>query len=261
MNIHSIAVVGSLLFFAIGCFGQAATTSTFAVASLKKSAQAAGRDARGAIVIGADRVSARNVSLKDLLVAAHHLEPYQVSGPGWLDSDEFDMDARADGPVSQEQLRLMLQNLLSERFQLSLHRYEKEVATYALVIDRNGPKIQPAPQGTKAGERSAPAAGRRSFHGDMRQLANLLSVQLSIPAVSDPTRPSIATASPVPVIDKTGLPGSYDFSVDFRPEPDTDMFQLWQRILQDRLGLKLENRKVQAQFLVVDRAARIPLPN
>jgi uncharacterized protein (TIGR03435 family) len=184
-----------------------------------------------------------------------------VSGPGWLDSDEFDMDARADGPVSQEQLRLMLQNLLSERFQLSLHRYEKEVATYALVIDRNGPKIQPAPQGTKAGERSAPAAGRRSFHGDMRQLANLLSVQLSIPAVSDPTRPSIATGSPVPVLDKTGLQGVYDFSVDFRPEPDSDMFQLWQRILQDQLGLKLENRKVQAQFLVVDRAARIPLAN
>jgi uncharacterized protein (TIGR03435 family) len=151
----------------------------------------------------------------------------------------------------------MLRSLLTERFQISMHTDTKEVRVHALVIDKNGPRIHPA----KDGERSVAAAGQRSFHGDLHQLANLLSVQLSIPPIADPGRPSIASGSPVPVLDKTGLQGIYDFSFDFRVEADSDMFQLWQRILQDQLGLKLENQKARAEFLVVDRAERIPIVN
>jgi uncharacterized protein (TIGR03435 family) len=256
---RAIIALGSLALFAGGSFGQIAAGPVFDVASVKPSQHAVGRDASGEIVTGADRLSGRNVTLKDLIAGAYHLERYQVSGgPRWLDSDEFDIDARAGGPVSKEQLGLMLQALLAERFHLALHREAREARVYVLGIAEHGPKIHPATEEDRSAAK-APAAGRR-FHGDLHQLANLLSVQLSIPEVSDPTRPAIA-GSPVPVLDQTGLPGIYDFSVDVRPEAGGDMFLLWQRVLRDQLGLKLEGQKAKVEFLVVDRAERTPAAN
>ena len=93
------------------------------------------------------------------------------------------------------------------------------------------------------------------------ELANLVSVQLSIPTNSDSTRPGIAANTPVPVIDKTSLDGAYDIKVDLKPEAGSDMFLLWQRILQDKFGLKLESQKAKIELLVVDRARRVPLAN
>jgi uncharacterized protein (TIGR03435 family) len=238
----------TLLLFTSGCFGQ-----TFAVASVKPSPRTVGKDARGQIAIGADRLSGRNVSLKGFIVAAYGLELFQVSGgPGWLDIDEFDIDARADGPASKEQLGMMLRALLTERFHLAAHQESKETRLYVLGVDKNGPKIHPIGRATGL---------PMGFRGDMRQLANLLSVQLSIPAIADPGRPSMASGAPVPVLDKTGLQGIYEFNIDFRPEVGVDMFLLWQRLLGDQAGLKLESQKAKTEFLVVDRAERIPVAN
>ena len=250
-------VLWLLVLFTGGSFGQGAASLQFAVASVRPSRRVAGRDSRGQIVTGVDKVSARNVSLMDLMVEAYRLERYRVSGgPGWLDSDEFDVEAKADGPAGKDRLRLMLQTLLSDRFQLAVHRETKEIRAYALVVDKNGPKIHPRKEGESSTE-----AGEREFHGDLRQFANLLSIQLSIPAVTDPSKPAMATGSPVPVLDGTGLEGTYDIGVDFRPEPGGDMFTRWQAFLQERLGLKLERRKTGTEFLVIDRAQRTPIEN
>jgi uncharacterized protein (TIGR03435 family) len=67
--------------------------------------------------------------------------------------------------------------------------------------------------------------------------------------------------SPIAVLDKTGLPGIFDFSVDIHPELGTDMFTSWQRVLEDQLGLRIESRKGNLAVLVVDEAARIPTEN
>jgi uncharacterized protein (TIGR03435 family) len=131
---------------------------------------------------------------------------------------------------------------------------------YDLIADKHGARIRAttdaAPPAAKAG-----AVGPRSFHGDMQQFADLLSIQLSIAMPDDPTRPGRASGLPVPVLNKTGLPGIYDFSVEIRPEPGADMLTLWQSVLQDQLGLKLESRKEQVEVLVIDHAERIPVPN
>jgi uncharacterized protein (TIGR03435 family) len=233
--------------------------SAFSVASLKPSARIAGRDARGSFAFAPDRVSARNVSLKDLILQAYDLMPYQIAGgPGWLDSDEFDLDARSETPANREELRRMLQNLLAERFHLTLRTEEKEIRAYVLSVDKAGAKIHAVSAETPP----APSApGRRPFHGDLDQFARLLSIQLSIPTSNDPTRPSMAAGPGVPVVNNTGLPGVYDFSVEFRPEAGVDMFLLWQRILQEQLGLKLESRRIQAKLYTVERAERIPAAN
>jgi uncharacterized protein (TIGR03435 family) len=103
---------------------------------------------------------------------------------------------------------------------------------YELVVDKGGPKIGPPKSG-------APAAsnGGFPFHGGMRQLADLIALQLTISAPADPARPGFAGGPPPVVLDKTGLEGVYDFAVDIRPEPGGDMVTLWQRYAQERLGL------------------------
>ena len=65
----------------------------------------------------------------------------------------------------------------------------------------------------------------------------------------------------IPVVDKTGLTGIYDFNVEIRPELGTDMLALWQRALPEQLGLRLEARKGQVGVIVIDSAAGIPTPN
>lgn len=244
-----------LLGFAL--LAMAALAQTFDVASVKPSPRAVGKDYRGAVVLGADRISARNVSLKAFIVEAYHVQPFQVTGgPGWLDLGEFDIDARSGGPATKDQLRSMLQALLSDRFHLVLHRESKEMRVYALLVDKGGPKLHPA-----TGD-LPPTTSPQKIHGDMRQLSNLISIGLSIPTVDDPTRPAIASGPPVPVVDKTGLDGNYDISVNLRPDDaGGDSFTRWQRALRDQLGLKLESRRATVEVLVVDRVERTPTAN
>jgi uncharacterized protein (TIGR03435 family) len=75
------------------------------------------------------------------------------------------------------------------------------------------------------------------------------------------TRAAVASKSQIPVVDKTGMSGIFDFSVDMHPELGTDMFAAWQRALQDQLGLKIESRNENLMVLVVDQAAKIPTAN
>jgi uncharacterized protein (TIGR03435 family) len=233
----------------------AAAAQVFEVASVKPSAHPVGKDARGAITFEPNRVSARSVSLLNLIVAAWRVQPFQVTGgPGWLDLDEFDLDARAASASGKEQLGAMLQSLLAERFHLSLRRDTKEMRVYALTVDKGTPRLHAA-----TGE-LAPTTSPANFHGDMRQFANLISIQLSIPPIDDPTRPSIASGPPVPVIDKTGLEGNFDISVDL-PHDLGDAFTRWQRALRDQLGLKLESARAPVETLVIDRVDRKPSVN
>jgi uncharacterized protein (TIGR03435 family) len=243
--------------FCLGLLASAALAQPFEVASVKPSARAVGKDYRGAVVFGSERVSARNVSLKGLIVEAYHVQPFQVSGgPGWLDLDEFDIDARAGATTTKDQLRSMLQALLADRFHLTIHRNSKEMRVYALSVDKGGPKLRPA-----TGE-LRPTTSPQNFHGDMRQFANLISIGLSIPTVDDPTRPAIASGSPVPVVDKTGLEGNFDISVNLRPDDaGGDGFARWQQALRDELGLKLESTHAPVELLVVDSAERMPTAN
>jgi len=233
----------SVIFILLSCV---ALGQTFEVASVKPSQQQVGKDDQGQITIGPAGLGGRNVTLKSLIAEAYQLQPHQViGGPNWLDSNEYDIEAKADAPASQDQLRLMLRALLADRFRLTLHRETKELQVYELVVDKNGPKVHAAKEGQS-----------------MRDLANLISIRLTIPAVSDdPSKPSIASGPPVPVLDKTGLEGIYDIRVDLKPEPGVDSYTLWQRLLQDRLGLKLESRKAKMEVVVIDGAEKTPTSN
>src|ERR1700678_1726499 len=237
--------------------GQASTAApAFDVASVKSSQHLLGPDYNNQLSYSPNGIIARNVTLRRLVAEAYQLQLNQVLGPSWLDKDEYDIEARAAGAGTREQHALMLRGLVAERFKLTQHSEMREMRVYELVIGKSGPKIRPISDGENP---TAPAGFH--FHGDLRQFADLLTVQLSIPAPMNPAEPARASASPILVLDKTGLPGIFDFSVDIHPELGTDMFTSWQRALEDQLGLRIEGRKGNVTVLVVDEAERIPTAN
>jgi len=228
----------------------------FDVASVRQCQHTVGPDYNNQLTYSPNGLTARNVTLQRLVAEAYGLRLTQVSGPGWLDQNEYDIDARTAGANTREQMAGMLRSLLAGRFNLVEHSEVREMRVYELIVDKSGPKIHPL----KDGESSTIQSGFH-FHGDMREFADLLTVQFSIPAANNPSEPARAGGPQIPVVNKTGLAGTFDFSVDMRPELGTDAFTLWQRALQSQLGLSIESRKESLAILVVDSAAKIPTEN
>jgi uncharacterized protein (TIGR03435 family) len=150
----------------------------------------------------------------------------------------------------------MLRTLLAERFKLTLHTEVRQMRLYELTASKGGLKIQPALPGEAT-------TGGRGFHfrGDMHRFADLLGLQFSIPATDNPNAPVRASGPPVPVIDRTGLKGEYEFSADVHPELGADAFTAWQRVLEDQLGLHIESRKGDVEVVVIDNALKAPTEN
>ena len=231
------------------------------MASVKPSQRQLGPDGSGRISFVPAGLRGRNVTLKHLIAGAYGVQPYQISGgPNWLDIDQFDVEAKADGPIASQQAALMLRTLLGDRFRLSLHPETRELRVYDLVVDKHGAKLRAATD-AEVPTAQAGTTGPAGFHGTLQEFAGLLSIQLSIPVLDDPGKPGVASGHPVPVRDKTGLAGIYDIGVEVRPEPGAESFTLWQRVLQDQLGLRLESRKAEVDVLEIDHAERVPTGN
>ena len=126
-------------------------TLKFEVASVKPSRPG---DNAGGIrpAPGGERYVATNLTLMQLIAVAYRTKSDQVvAGAKWMETDHFDMNAKAERPSTLEELHIMLQDLLAERFKLQLHHQTKELPIYALVVDKGGIKMQPH-QGQSAGD-------------------------------------------------------------------------------------------------------------
>jgi uncharacterized protein (TIGR03435 family) len=236
--------------------GQSPGRPAFEVASVKPSQRQVGADYNNQFAISPSGITARNATLRRLVSEAYGIQVRQVVGPSWLDQNEYDIEARTGDNANREQLDLMLRTLLAERFNLKQHRETREMRVYELLVDKDGTKIH----SVKSGETARAGAGFR-FHGDMRQFADFLAVQLSIPILDDPTQPGRAGGPAIPVLDRTELPGVYDLAVDVKPELGIDSFTLWQRALREQMGLRIKSRRGPVDVVVVDDAARGPSEN
>ena len=240
----------------IACASAQPPQPSFDVASVRPSQHNVGPDYNNQITSSPAGFTARNVTLKRLVSEAWHCQLNQVFGPPWLDQNEYDIEARVPEGASKEQIALMLRSLLADRFHLKEHGSTRQMRVYELTVAQGGPKIHPIQPGDPAA-----AGSGLHFRGDMRQFADLLAIQFSIPAPGSPDAPVKAGGSPTPVLDKTGLPGVYEFNADLRPELGTDLFTAWKRVLGDQLGLKIESQKNDVAVVVVDDAAKIPTGN
>jgi uncharacterized protein (TIGR03435 family) len=240
--------LGAALLVCAAAFSQ---TPVFEVATVKAAARGGG----GGITTDPGRLSARNVSLKELMVDAYQVQYSQIlGGPEWLGSDMFDVEAKSEQPVGRNQLRLMLRALLNDRFKLSVHTDKKEMGVYTLRVMKGGSKLHSVEDAPAAPAKSGPGVWR--FRGELSRFAGVLAVQLTIPMSMDPTAPSRATGPVVPVLDQTGLAGVYDIELSLASEPGSDTFTIWQRALREKYGLQLESRKQPMEMLIVDHAEK-----
>jgi uncharacterized protein (TIGR03435 family) len=248
-------ITAVLLIAVCSLFGQAVDTRpAFEVASVKPDRSGTGVDR---IQHSQGRLIIENVSLKRLIGMAHGVpegREYLLSGPNWLDSENFDIAATFPPETANPGVLVMLQRLLEERFQLKLHRETKEFSAYALVVAKGGPKLHPAVRQGGAYKFSAQAGHAVASSLTMAQLADRLS------------RPAFQLDRQV--VDYTGLTGTYDLTLDWRVETaqienqtdTTDRPSIFSA-LTEQLGLSLERRKVALDVLVVDHANRAPTEN
>ena len=259
-------------FFALGVLGSLALAQQkpaleslrFDAVTLKPSAP--GGTAGGIRPLpGGQRYQATNVPIRLMLQVAYHLKAEQiVGGPEWLDSERFDMNARAERPSNVDELHAMLVNLLVDQLKLRFHREKKELPIYALTVDKGNPrKLTPHPA-TSSGDpwievEQDPQPGaflRNTWHGKfspMEYLAFRLGQMLDRP-----------------VVDQTNLKGEYDFDLSFtrdlppniQPgaqlngvEIDTSGPRIFEA-LQKQLGLKLEKQRGEVEIIVIDHAER-----
>lgn len=216
----------------------------------------------------------------------HSLDSDQVSGPPWLSTELFFVDAKVPPGTTKEQLMLMWQDLLAERFHLKIHFTTKEFTVYELTVAKNGPKLKKAgegPQKLEPGFRVPPPGAKsavsfavpRNVHLTFRDasMADLIG-QLRWPLSELGGQAYANTATQGKVIDKTGLTGLYDFTFEYAglpnpggshppplPDGQTDTAPFLAEALQAQLGLKLEEKKAKLEVLVIDHVDRVPTEN
>jgi uncharacterized protein (TIGR03435 family) len=194
------------------------------------------------------RFTATNVTLTDVIVMAYETRRIQMrGGPSWIDSERFDIVAKADdarGEVAKGEWAPMVRALLEDRFKLVLHRETKEMTVYALVAGKTPSKLQPA----KEEEQKAMTRGDRgqmTFQG--MPLSGLVN--------------TLANILHTPVVDGTGLKGSFDFTLDplelsdhTQPVTPDSWPDLVLTAVREQLGFKLEKQKASLEITVIDHA-------
>jgi uncharacterized protein (TIGR03435 family) len=219
-----------------------------------------------------DHIAYHNISLSHLVMTAYNLKDYELSAPEWLNEVGFQITATLPPGTTDTQVKVMLQNLLTQRFKLAVHPEPKVIPVYALVVAKDGPKFKESLPETKESGGGTFSQDRRT-HRLTRQTTDLLAFILS-------------NEVGFPVRNMTGLNGKYDFTLSWVPEPwgpgvkvahsaeqglvgisptggiqgnDTrpDLFTA----VQQQLGLRLEELKGTIQATVVDHIERIPLGN
>ena len=246
------------------------------------------------VTLGAriDGAQARLVGLtmRDLLAMAYRVKIYQLSGPEWIASERYDINAKMPAGVSPDKLPEMSQSLLSDRFGLKVHREKKEMPVYVLligkpplrlkdsVIDKNAP---PPTSFTSTGTGSAQGVAINLGNGSSFSFAGGKFVGTKV------TAPQIAGIlerfSDRPVMDLTELKGSYDFEFNVSPEETQTLMihaavaagvQLPPQALRllegggnpiengaEQLGLKIESRKMPVDIIVIDQIQKTPTDN
>jgi uncharacterized protein (TIGR03435 family) len=238
------------LFLCLAFAQRPAAEPRFEVASVKRvAAQGGPGDIPRNMDSSPGHFAMRNVPLRYCLEWAYDLKDYQISGPEWIKGEErYDILATAPG-ASEEQMKPMLQALLTERFQMKLHRESRTMSVYALVPGKGPAKVKPPTPGTPG--LSGGQSGVTFQNQPLSRLTFMLSRRMDRP-----------------VLDMTGLPGVYDFTLDvsglntFNPGAIDDLSNpsIFTAVETD-LGLKLDSRKAPVEVLAIDSVNKIPIDN
>src|SRR6185503_2631272 len=215
-------------------------------------------------------ISVTNQTVVDIIRNVWNVNRLQiVDAPPWATTDRFDLEARASGKSSVNELVAMMKTMLAERFNLAVHQEMRPIPIYALVLvrpdGRFGPTLRrslakcdrtippapgtPPPQPPPPLEGvDLPACGTNTGAGVLR------AAGIELEAF---TRNMAGAAGRV-IVDKTGLTGTFDMVLKFNPDannPSSDLPSLFAAV-QEQLGLKLDPQTAPAHVLVVDRVEK-----
>lgn len=285
-------VIG-LTAFACGVgYAQSTEAPTFDAVSVKPSPPPDGRGRRVAMIGGPGtptpgRINYENVGLGAIIGEAYNVKGYQISGPDWFQSERYNVIATVPLGITKDQFRVMLQNLLADRFKLTLHKETRELPIYTLSVAKNGPKLKKAvpdpPPDASDGADVAGRPGGRAGGGNMKLDTEgypVLGPGMSMAMMNDRARLAnkghmqvlvnlLSGQTGRPVVDATGLTEEYQFALYWIPQPPgadpsmaedpkgPDLFAA----LQEQMGLKLEPKKGPIEVLVIDHAERVPTEN
>jgi uncharacterized protein (TIGR03435 family) len=183
------------------------------------------------------------INLKTLVQNAYDVKDFQISGPDWLASERFDIQATMPPETTKEQFKVMLQNLLAERFKMTVHRETKELPMYSMIVGKSGAKLKESPPETPAapvdddapkpppplpgpGQMKfdaegfpimpmPPAGGRGGiFQMMMPGRARLIATRQTTQDLAE----RLSSVLTKPVTDATGLKAKYDFTLTYSPE-------------------------------------------
>ncbi|HEY2383611.1 MAG TPA: TIGR03435 family protein [Terriglobia bacterium] len=211
------------------------------------------------------RLDVENNPISNVIKNAYgSIRPFVLQGgPDWVDSDRYDIEAKAEGNPAEPEMMVMLQALLADRFKLKVHRETRELPVYALTVAKGGPKLTKHIEGScvivdpnSPPPPGAPGEKPRDHCGN-----NLIARGRWDASKVD--MPSVAGALSVlvrrKVIDKTGLTGFFDIHIDIPSDPlagnDPGAPSIF-TVLQDELGLKLDSDKGPVAVLVIDHIER-----
>jgi uncharacterized protein (TIGR03435 family) len=174
---------------------------------------------------------------------------WQLEGPDWLTAEAYDISAVVPPGTGEGDVLLMLRTMLADRLDLKLHHVQKEFPIYALVVAKNGSRLEEVPKPDRWSMKfSLPQSGTARFEG--------------IPAIplSQLAR-AVEQAAGKPVLDETGMAGYYKIVAEWSLEPGDSNNTAGLLSALPKLGLKLEPRKATFDVLVVDHAEKDPTAN
>jgi uncharacterized protein (TIGR03435 family) len=236
------------------------------------------------------RIRGINLTLKALLMRAYNLRYEQIAGPQWIESAQYDLVATVRTDATREQVNLMLQNLLTERFRLILHHETRDLPVYELVQAKRRTKLkESSPESSLSVGKPRPGDGFMDFGGD--RTTGLWSGinpggRVRVVGRNQPMSELIrelGNQAGRPIIDGTGLHGKYNFVLEyalvpgaigplgmpmpppptFSPvapyAPETEPPPPLIVALSEQLGLSLKPKKAPLDVLVIDEAQRIPI--
>jgi uncharacterized protein (TIGR03435 family) len=231
-----------------------------------------------------DGFVARFATVKMLIGRAYAIDDYQLTGaPDWASKERYDIDAKFDSSTADELQKLspadrviarqeMLRALLAERFNLTIHREDKDVQVYYLVVAKNGPKLQEVKLDDAESDKSkagpAPGSGAMTVGASGGQIRGYATTLATLTGMLTRTLHR-------PVLDRTGLTEKYDFTLRWTPDdnasqpapggsssglpsadPAPNSGPSLFTAIQEQLGLKLEPAKGPVEFIVIDRVER-----
>lgn len=226
------------------CASAAHAQDTFAVASIRPSAQSVKFENDGETKFTPGTITMRDVMIETLIKWAYNVQRAQVSGPGLLRSERYDITAKADGAATEDEMKQMMRTLLTQRFKLEFHREKKELRAFALIPAKGGPKLKQA--------ESDEVPYRQN--SKMGTIAHALTMQEFADFLGGPVEK--------PVVDKTNLQGRWDFSFDFtkymtdEPKSLDDFLLVLNETLQGEIGLQLRPEKDVVDVLVIDHVEK-----